>query len=234
MKIHRFITKFNPSAQKVSIEDIALVHQIKNVLKLKVGEAVDLLDGSGSEARGRIEKITASSIEVSILETKQESKNKMAKIILCCSILKKENFELVVEKATELGVDEIVPLICDKTVKLSVDVARLNRIAKEATEQSGRSTVPTIGEITKFKDLISRKNGPVLFFDRAGEKITTSNLKGFLAKSMVLCIGPEGGWSENELNLAQKNDAKILNLGETVLRGETAALAAVCAVKFLK
>jgi 16S rRNA (uracil1498-N3)-methyltransferase len=233
MKIHRFITKFNPLAQKVSIEDIALVHQIKNVLKLKVGELIDILDGSGTEGRAKIEKITASAIEVLIIETKKEIRAEQVEIILCCSILKKENFEWVVEKATELGVSKIIPLICAKTVKLKVDIGRLERIAKEATEQSGQNRVPEIGDIMTFSDLMQSKPGQIFFFDRTGTKVTTNTFMQFSGNSVVLCIGPEGGWAENELELAQKNGAHIVSLGQTTLRGETAALAAVCAVKFL-
>ncbi len=233
MKIHRFITKFNPAAQKVSIEDIALVHQIKNVLKLKVGELIDVLDGSGTEARAKIEKITTSAIEVLIMETKKEMPTEQVEIILCCSILKKENFEWVVEKATELGVSKIIPLICAKTVKLKVDIGRLERIAKEATEQSGRSRTPEIRDLMQFSELIQSKSGQIFFFDRTGEKVATNTFMQFSGNPVVLCIGPEGGWAESEREAAQKGGARIVSLGQTTLRGETAALAAVCAVKFL-
>ena len=156
MRLHRFIGDFsfeegsasggNFSKNKLTISDKELVNQIKNVLRLKIGDEIRLDDGKEKSALAEIISITRAGIEVDISEV-SENKNELPIYgTLYCSILKRENFELVAQKATEIGIKEIVPIISSRTIKLNLREDRLEKIIKEAAEQSGRGIVPKLNK----------------------------------------------------------------------------------------
>ena len=225
MKTHRFIGEFNLNQNKISITDPDVVNQIRQVLHLKIGERIVLGDGYGEEAIAEITGFGKDSVELSILEKYKNQTEPKTKVVLYCSVLKKENFEWVVQKATETGATEIIPVISERTIKLNLNLERLQKIAREATEQSGRGVMPKIGETLNFKEAIekAKKENPVnVFFDSSGK--TLNEIK--LGKKIGLFIGPEGGWSENEKKLAEENGLEILSLSLLTLRAETAAIIA--------
>ena len=233
MKIHRFFVPAGllPSASElpksVTILDEELFHQWKNVLRLKPDEWVVLCDGKGMDAQAMIVGYGKKSVEVSIESLAKNESEPSHRVRLYCAALKRENFELVVQKAVEVGVSEIIPLITRRTIKTHVKHERLEKIAKEAAEQSGRGVVPTVHEARSFEDVLeSAKNDePHYFFDFGGEEFSlpTSSSSG---QSISLYIGPEGGWDEQEHQAAKKAGMKIVSLGQRVLRGETAAIVA--------
>jgi 16S rRNA (uracil1498-N3)-methyltransferase len=137
--------------------------------------------------------------------------------------LKKSNFELVVQKATEIGVGEIVPILCKNTVKTGLNLKRLEKIAKEAAEQSKRVTLPKIEKILSFKEAIekARNFDLKILFDISGKNPSFLKRK---VKNVAIFIGPEGGWDKSEIELAKKENFEILNLGKLNLRSETAAI----------
>ena len=140
-KIHRFLLPAD------------LSHQIRDVLKMEAGEVVDLMDGQGMEARAKIIS-TDGAVEVEIDSLRHNQSEPTIKVILYCAVLKKENFELVVQKATEVGASEIVPIISERTIKTGLKRDRLQKIVNEAAEQSGRGVVPTIHEAMTFKQAL--------------------------------------------------------------------------------
>jgi len=220
MKVHRFILEFTGD----KITDKEFVNQVHNVLKLKKGEQIILTDGKMKESLVEIVELNKSIVEVRILKTYQNENEPRVDVTLYCSILKRENFEWVVQKATEIGVKEIVPIISKRTVKLNLNQERLEKIAKEAVEQSGRGMVPVMKVPMHFEQALedAKKNEVNVFFDASGERIV--DLAG--KKRIGLFIGPEGGWDEKELELAKNNGYIIANLGKLTLRGETAAMVA--------
>jgi 16S rRNA (uracil1498-N3)-methyltransferase len=213
------------------------------VIKLEIGETIELCDGKGKNAFGKIKEMKNKKVIVEI-EKLNEIKINENKTTLFCSILKKENFELVVQKATECGISTIVPIISDRTIKTGLNMERLQKIAKEASEQSGRSTVPKIIEPISFDEslkLVEKKdlnpvrdregsqrasisNGINVLFDASGESLFKKDES--LSLNINIWIGPEGGWTNEEIKKAQNLDFKIASLGKLILRGETAAIIA--------
>lgn len=220
MKIHRFLFDWPQGAEEVEIEKPDLVNQIRKVLRLQIGERLSLLDGKGREAETEILSFDKETVRLKVLDEKiKEEANR--KVRLCCAVLKKENFDLVVQKATESGVKEIVPIISERTVKTGFKKERLQKIATEAAEQSGRAFLPTINSVLSLKEALEKfcSSGVCLSFDPEGKELRES-----LGEEATLFVGPEGGWSEEEKKLFEDHEAKLVSLGSLTLRGETAAI----------
>lgn len=232
MKLHRFIGEFDLSQNIVEITNLKNIKQIKGVLRLGVGDFLILCDGKGREAKVEIIEMGKTHISTKIIE-KTKKENNSNKVSLYLAILKKENFELAIQKVVEIGVNEIIPIISERTVKTGLNIERLNKIIREASEQSGRTILPTLYPTLKFEDAIqdSKKKQEKIIFH-------TENYKGLLfvdkkekhkglpfVESSIF-IGPEGGFTEKEINFAIENGYKIESLGENTLRAETAAIVA--------
>jgi 16S rRNA (uracil1498-N3)-methyltransferase len=236
MKFHRFIGDFSFSVNNFVVSDTEIVHQIAHVLKLQVGEYIILGDGKGMEACCEILQIEKNGIQVYTTEVYTTSAELDIKLILFCSILKKEHFEWVVQKSVELGVVQIIPLNCERTIKSSFNKNRLQKIIKEAAEQSGRGFLPQLFSVREFKNNIFEQScRRKILFDGSGigHEILESKIKKRNDLELELYIGPEGGWTQKELALASDNNIEIMSLGKTTLRAETAAIAALCWARFL-
>jgi len=230
MKLHRFIGEFDLSGENTEIKNLENIKQIKGVLRLGIGDFLILCDGKGTEAKVEITEIEKTHISTKVIEkTKKENNSK--KVSLYLAILKKENFELAIQKVVEIGVNEIIPIITERTIKTGLNVERLNKIIREASEQSGRTILPTLYPTLKFEDAIQdgTKNEEKVFFDLGDEE----EIRGSRAsanksetKSTSIFIGPEGGFTETENTLAKENNYTIESLGKLTLRGETAAIVA--------
>lgn len=237
MKLHRFIGEFDLSGENTEITNLENIKQIKGVLRLEIGDFLILCDGKGTEAKVEITEIEKTHIATKIIEkTKKENNSK--KVSLYLAILKKENFELAIQKVVEIGVTEIIPIITERTIKTGLNVERLNKIIREASEQSGRTILPTLLPIMKFEDAIQegKKNEEKIFFDLINKNEMQKG--GGVASALnplsaSIFIGPEGGFTEKENNLALKNGYKIESLGENTLRAETAAIVASYKILYL-
>jgi 16S rRNA (uracil1498-N3)-methyltransferase len=257
MKIHRFIGPFDLSKKELRISG-EIAHQITKVLKLKPGEMIELCDELGSYTTAEIVEISGKNVKVKIKEIIKNKENGN-KVNLFCAILKKENFELVVQKTTECGISKIIPIITSRTVKTGLNLERLQKIAKEASEQSGRTNVPEISEPMKFEEALkfTKENDLNIFFDISGEKLWSRELSSEIpwearrrrtekiSSKKFSCIlegnslrniwiGPEGGWTPEEIEKAKSLNFKIASLGPLTLRGETAAIVAVYLISNLK
>ncbi len=227
MKIHRFISPaFNLDEKTLTINDPEILNQWVNVLRFRVGEKVMLCDGTGAESLATITQISKESIEVEVLG--KTSNQMQKKVNLYCAILKKENFELVAQKTVEVGMNKIIPITTDRTIKQNLRMDRLQKIVKEAAEQSGRSIVPEVNEIQNFFVAIelASKNASTYIFDLTAE---AQFKKEKIPDEINIFIGPEGGFSEEEIDIARRLGCKVVSLGDLVLRGETAAIVAVWA-----
>lgn len=218
----RFFVGFEIKKGIFEINEKKFIHQLKKVLRKKIGEKVILLDGSGREGIGEIKNFEKNKMVVEILEIKENEREPKIFVSLFCSILKKANFEFVVQKATEIGVKEIFPIICKNTVKLGLKMERLKKIAKEAAEQSKRGVLPTISKPIDYLKAIERARNSELkiLFDSSGRDFFKIFKK---AKKISIFVGPEGGWSKEEIELAKSKNFEIVNLGKLNLRAETAA-----------
>lgn len=228
MKIHRFIYNFDAVVTKLRVHDQKLLKQLKNVLRLKNGSKVIFVDGKGNEAEARLITLKNNYAEFELLSHYKNLSEPDTRVTLYCSILKRENFELVVQKATEVGVKNIVPIISERTVKLNLRIDRLEKIIKEAAEQSGRGVVPILQKAQMLNSALETKDGGQilnLFFDPSGLALT-SKFRGGFSKNVNIFIGPEGGWSDIEIAEAKDAGFNIVSLGKTILRAETAAIVA--------
>jgi 16S rRNA (uracil1498-N3)-methyltransferase len=144
------------------------------------------------------------------------------------SIIKNGNFDLVVEKAVELGVEEIIPVITERTVKGNLNIIRINKIIKEATEQSGRLSLMKIGNTLDLNDSIKKAgvDSNAVYFGSVDENDSVKQDNKQFSGKISVFIGPEGGYSDDEINSFVENKITPLRLGDYVLRAETAAIVA--------
>ncbi|MDQ5971102.1 MAG: rRNA (uracil1498-N3)-methyltransferase [Patescibacteria group bacterium] len=225
-KIHRFINNYNIEGNSIAINEPELIHQWKNVLKFKIGEQIILANPNGMEALCEIESIDKKEATLKLIEETENTKTVKRMVTLYASILKRENFEFIAQKATELGVKSIVPIKTERTIKQNINMERLGKIVTEASELCGRNTVPEICETMNFKDAItlSTKENYTVLFDATGENL--ANKIHNWQKKMAIFIGPEGGFTESELEFARENNIEIISISPLMLRGETAAIVA--------
>ena len=217
---------------KIRINDPEILNQVRNVLRFKMGDEFMVCDGRLNEARVRLARFDKNSFEVEVLDISKNQNEPARRVILYCSILKKENFGLVAQKATEIGISEIVPIITERTVKLSLNMERLQKIVREAAEQSGRGIVPTLHEPVDFPIAVRHRmsdsygSSVNIFLDQSG--VLFSSLRatnhGLLT---TIWVGPEGGWIQDELELATKKGFFVVSFGHLTFRAETAAICGV-------
>jgi len=225
MKLHRFIVS-NLVAGQIQLDDQELYNQWKNVLRLEPGVEILLTDGQGQEALAKIVTYQAKQVLIDIGEVKIIDMGEGNQVTLCCAVLKKENFELVSEKATELGVSRIVPLCTERTLLKNLNPERIEKILMEASEQSGRGDVPVLCGSTNLQDALEKES-------KEERKIIICDMDGVSAKdfdfgsTLSIFIGPEGGWSEKEKEIFEKYNTQTISLGSLTLRAETAAIAAL-------
>jgi 16S rRNA (uracil1498-N3)-methyltransferase len=236
MRLHRFYHSEKIGDKKeLTISSADFANQISRVFRLSVGDKVVVFDGSGNdyicellEARPR------GPIVLRICEVGPSRFMPTRKIYLFQSMIKKDKFEWVVEKTTELGVTDIVPVLAEHSEKKSLNFERLNKIATEASEQCGRGDVPVVhGVMTRLSGL-SEYNFRKIVMDLNGEVATARSGLALTSslETIGVFIGPEGGWSPSELEMFHKNGITVCSLGKQVLRAETAAIATLSLVVF--
>ena len=204
---------------------------LTTVLRMRAGEEFLIFPGDGSEWLARLETLTGKKgATATVVDLVRQEPATALSVELCCALVRAARFETMVEKCTELGADVIRPMTCEHTNRGDAPSParkeRWERIAIEATEQSGRLRVPVIADTVAFNDLIKRP-GPFVIADGSGDDWAT--VAGVLpdAGALSLLVGPEGGWSDAELARGRAAGALTLRLGSNVLRTETAAIAAL-------
>lgn len=226
MKIHRFILDIPLDEPKALVIDPHILKQWRDVLRFKTGDKVLLCNGQGWEALAQFEGIDKGGARLKLAKPVQVEREPKREVTLYCSILKRENFEWVVQKAVEVGVSRIVPVLSERTVKKEIRLDRLRKIITEAAEQSGRGVLPILHEMIPLPQaLLETTRSEISFlFDGSGPAFESELIRH--KSSVGIFIGPEGGWSEKELELTEKSGLAIVNLGPLTLRAETAAVIA--------
>jgi 16S rRNA (uracil1498-N3)-methyltransferase len=257
MRLHRFyIPEEIGSKTELAIHSPELVHQIKNVFRLKVGDSIIVFNGTCFDYLCKIDKFGEPTIiggnsdsddGRTLLLTKLSSRrsafSSARKVFLCAAVVKKDTFEWIVEKATELGVTNIIPVMAERSEKKTLNEERLRKIAIEASEQSGRGDVPEISPIVSLEDAIkSFQQGPTSSATSSATvavKLVAFHTEGGTRSDLVqkdqpvtLFIGPEGGWSPDEIEVFHKNNIEVVCLGKQILRAETAVVAALSLIVF--
>ena len=225
-------------ANKNLIElDKAASHHLIRVLRHKTSDNITLFNGDGFEYSAQL-SIQGKKVFAEILQQQQVSNESQLKITLLQGISKGDHMDISIQKAVELGVTKIVPIICQRTVvNLKADRAekKLNhwqKIIISACEQCGRNSIPELLHPIKFGDFINQKiPGLKLTLDPTSE----NRLKAHKPETndIALLIGPEGGLTPDEIRLAKEKQFNGIQLGPRILRTETAALASIAALQTL-
>lgn len=212
-------------------------HHIKNVMRMKKNDIIKIVyDNIIYDCI-----ITSLSPEVKYeVISKKERKNNSVKITVCFSLIKEQKLDYLIQKATELGVDELIPCITKRSVvkidnkKKKVKYDRWNKICKEASEQSFRSDIPKISEIISLKDVIKLDYDLKLLcsLNKSSKNIKKVLQKNSKCDKIILVFGPEGGFEKEEESYLIKNDFKSVSLGDNVLRAETAVSCALSMIKY--
>jgi 16S rRNA (uracil1498-N3)-methyltransferase len=211
-------------------------HVVK-VLRMTEGDAITLFDANAVEYEGRISRVGTREILVDIISTRKAETDSPLRITLLQGLPKGDKMDYIVEKATELGVHKIVPVVTDRSqVRSTGKRKRWERIAVEASKQCGRTRPPTIENTLNFEEAIKcSREYDIAIILHVGNQVS---LKDFLKnslqhpKNIIVLIGPEGGFSENEVLLASEMGFTSLGLGPRTLRTETASLAVLSIIQF--
>lgn len=239
--MHRFFCpSSNISAGIIVVDDKDKIHHLKNVLRLKMQDEVVIFDDKGNEYKAKIEKLSWQNAAMIIKEKYQAHVQKKLKITVACALTKGSKIDDIIDKLTQLGVDRIIPLLTERVIvkldrhKALLRKARWEKIAFTASQQSQRNNIPLIDAIKDIEDVLQESKDfdlkliPTLFGNR-------KSLKGIFTgahpKNILVLIGPEGDFTDTEVDLAKKAGCIPVSLGDLVLRVETAAIATISFIR---
>lgn len=217
-------------------------HHLTHVLRMTPGDEAFVFDGCGHEYKCTFRSINYSRAHLEIIGTLSDVVESAMHLTLAQALVRGEKFDFIIQKATELGVSSIVPLIT-RYADVKVDEQqverrseRWRRISLEALKQCGRRRlveIKTPRTLPQFLDSVADDEVLLLFSERGGVVITKALADIPNSNSIVALVGPEGGWSGEELELLAARGAKAVSLGPRVLRTETAAVAAITLIQHL-
>jgi 16S rRNA (uracil1498-N3)-methyltransferase len=237
-----FLPKERIQDQRGTVIGDELTH-LRKVLRLEPGDRFIVFDDTGWEHEAVVRSFSAYQGDIDILRSYQAERESALQVTLAVGLTKGEKMDLVVEKATELGVLHFVPFISTYTVprldkrKVEARTERWKKIAVSAAKQSGRTRLPKVYTLCEFREFVGQPWDDVLklFFWEREEQQTLKQVHDSQpdARTVLLVIGPEGGFSVEEADLAQRHGFRSVQLGPRILRAETAALTALSLVQFL-
>ena len=240
-----YVPKDQISEKQLQIRGTEL-HHILNVLRLRAGDSITALDGSGGICEVVISSISKHGnppFAIGEIKSKSQTIRRDIETALFQGLPKYDKMDLVIQKATELGIDYIIPTLCQNTIpELDSDrsdkrVKRWRQIAIEASKQSQRAFLPVVGEIVSFDKAIEESNGDVkIIFLPPSPVYMTRDLRDLLSqkvRKIDIFIGPEGDFSKEEIDKSLDKGLNPVSLGSNILRTETAAIAAAAIILFL-
>ena len=237
--MHRFYHS-NPLGlnQIITLDEFASHHALR-VMRVKVDDFLILFNGDGFDYKGRVNDINKKTINIEILSKEKNNSESPININLFQSISSNEKMDMVIQKATELGVSSIQPIFTSRsTIKLSLDrtkkrVIHWKQVSISACEQSGRSKIPTIKPPIEF-DQISEgiKTNSLNLLLHPDNLEESSNLPNEYSGDINIFIGPEGGFSQDEVLLLKKQNCINIQLGPRIMRTETAPLAIIAILQY--
>lgn len=234
----------NISGDKIIIVDKNQIHHAKDVLRLKEKDTVIVFDGKGKEYAGIIQKFLPREITLKVQKISPTGQELfLPRVTLAVAVPKRNRMDYLIEKCTELGADTIIPMITDRTVvtikkeRQPNRIARWEKIAIEASEQSGRGVLPKIKEITEFSEVLLKAKDydlAILFclIDEERESLRRI-LSKLQAKTILALIGPEGDFTPGEVRLARKTGCVLASLGQRILKVDTASIAIMAAINLM-
>lgn len=244
--MHKFFTppeNINMDEGKIIGDDVKHIYK---VLRLAQGEKVVLNNCQGVEYLGEISSISKAEVLIKIIEKLDINNESGVEVYLFQGLPKSQKMDLIVQKGTELGITEFIPIITQRVdVKLKGEfkkLDRLNRIALEAAKQSKRSLIPIVSEPIDFEEVLDRLKAMDIFLvpyenaENIGIKRVVSDLRknGTIneVKKIGIMVGPEGGFEEEEINKLKDEGAYIITLGSRILRTETAGFVATSLIQY--
>ena len=231
---HFFVTPEQVKGEEIQIVGSDVNH-IKNVLRMKIGEELQISDGNNKKYLCEIASMTSDEVCLQIKEELKSDTELPSKIYLFQGLPKSDKMEFIVQKAVELGVYEIIPVATKRAVvklddkKASKKVERWNAISEGAAKQSGRNVVPEVKSVMSYKEAIQYAESLdviLIPYELAeGMEETRQIIEGIQpGQSIGIFIGPEGGFETQEMEYAMEHGAKAITLGKRILRTETAGL----------
>lgn len=219
------------------------VNHIKNVLRMKRGERVRISSTSGKNYFGRIAEFSGETVLVALAEECAPDTELPSRIYLFQGLPKSDKMELIIQKAVELGVYEIIPVAMKNCVvkldekKAAAKTARWQEIAKSAAKQSKRSIIPTVGNPVSYQEALAAAAELdvvlVPYENERGMAATREAMEAIVPGQRVgIFIGPEGGFADGEIVQAREHDMRLISLGGRILRTETAGLAALSVLMY--
>jgi 16S rRNA (uracil1498-N3)-methyltransferase len=236
-----FVPRKSINHQRATVEGPELDH-LRKVLRLGPGDSIIVFDDAGWEHEAVIRSLSAQAAEIDVLRSFQVERESPLQLTLAVGLTKGEKMDFVVEKATELGVQAIVPFVSAYTVpkldqrKIEKRGERWQKIALAAAKQCRRTRIPEIFPLVNFENMVQQTAGPLnlLFWEKeAHQTLKQVHATDPDARSIFLVTGPEGGLSDQEADLARQHGFKAIRLGRRILRAETAAVTAASLVQFL-
>lgn len=231
-----FVTPTDIEGNLVRVSEPLRTHLAKS-LRVRVGETIVFGGNKRKRFRAKITKITPHHVEAEIFHQEVGPTPKGTKLSIAQAVLKSERMNWVVQKATELGVSTIIPLLSSRVIirpalsKLSDYQERWQRIAHEAAQQSEQWEITQVARpslVSEFLNQAQSSTLNIILSERVGgERLSVLPLPQDPIDHVVLTVGPEGGWSEEEMERAARNGFVSVTLGEQILRGETAAIASI-------
>lgn len=226
MRLHRFYIKEQIEKGKdLRIDNQDLIHQWMKVFRLGTSDRVIIFNGNGIDFEGYFKILSKKEAVIFLDKVHAVENTPTCDLHIFQAIIKKDNFEFVAEKCTEIGVAAFHPVISERSEKKDLNLIRLEKIVTEASEQSGRNTIPEIFKPIDLKSAIENFDGKIMVLDLDGDP---SEIKRQFhgARKIGILIGPEGGWTENERDYFEHKKIKSFSFGPQVLRAETASIAA--------
>lgn len=227
MRLNRFYSSI-PLGEEVVIvnkdETSELFNQISHVFRAKIGYTCVFFDGKNNVDHIyeliNIDKKSLSFIKKQ--EVLKENNLRNGDRVLCLALIKKDSFEEVVQKAVEIGINKIIPVLSERSEKKLLNKERLEKIVIEAVEQCGRNDIPTLDDIQKIEDIIKIPAKHIVFDTNPSQKTQEDNRGG----DIFAWVGPEGGWTDSELGVFRKHDTTFCHLDTYTLRATTAGVLA--------
>jgi 16S rRNA (uracil1498-N3)-methyltransferase len=230
-----FILSSDVHGSEITLTD-DLCHHLRASLRVKPGEGLCLTDEKRRRYRAEVVEVTAQRMTVRLLDQREGPVETGPTVLLAQALLKGDHMDWVVQKASELGVRTIVPVIARHGVvrpqagRIAAQVSRWQRIATEAAQQSEQWQPPLVLEPVESRRVFSQRAAAcslILAERREAQALSNVPLPALLTGSLALVIGPEGGWAEEELSVGLAQGCQAVTLGRQVLRADTAAVAAL-------
>jgi 16S rRNA (uracil1498-N3)-methyltransferase len=214
---------------------------IYRVLRLKIGNSIHITNGEGMDYKGKILTINPGLVEIHLTSQHPSTTESSLDLTVCCGMLKDKKMDFVIKHLTQLGINEWIPFFCERAIptpdskRLQKRMQRWETIARESIKQCQRSCLVAIQEPKSFQDLLDLSDTftrKLAFWEKSCHSLTHLTPTPSDSRTIIL-LGPEGGFTDKEINLAESKGFKAYSLGPRILRAETAAICAATLIQHI-